>query len=37
MYKHVSKPIKSANVKGPIGTFVDNFIHLSISSFVLRF
>jgi len=28
----VSKPIKSAKVKGPIGTFVPNFIVLSISS-----
>jgi len=29
---YVSNPIKSANTKGPIGTFVPNFIVLSMSS-----
>mmetsp|Transcript_27267 Transcript_27267/g.65699 ORF Transcript_27267/g.65699 Transcript_27267/m.65699 type:complete len:236 (-) Transcript_27267:106-813(-) len=32
MPRHVSKPMKSASVNGPIGTFVPNFIPLSISS-----
>ena len=34
MERQVSRPIKSARVKGPIGTFVPNFIVLSISSLV---
>ena len=32
--KQVSKPMKSANVRGPMGTLVPNFIVLSISSAV---
>ena len=31
---YVSKPIKSARASGPIGTFVPNFIHVSIPSTV---
>lgn len=32
MARHVSKPIKSANCRGPMGTFVPFFMMLSISS-----
>src|SRR5699024_1085793 len=32
MYKQVSKPIKSANVNGPIGWFMPNIITVSTSS-----
>jgi hypothetical protein len=32
MAKQVSRPMKSASVKGPIGMFIPNFMVVSISS-----